>query len=206
MKRDGTLMVIAGASRTGKTTSASRIAAPASHLLVFDPKGHWATRERCRAARSCAELARAVLTAGAAPMRLAFVHHERAAFSYWAELALEYARDLERRGVAPPTLIAEETSAVTHAGKAPRGWHRLLSMGLEYGPTIVAITQRPAETDSTSFGNASLLRVFRLSRRGDRATMAEELDIDPAELRDLEPLHYVERDLRTGETRRGSLK
>ena len=103
-------------------------------------------------------------------------------------------------------IVADETAGVTHPGKAPPGWHRLLAQGMELGISIMAITQSPAESDKTAMRNASLIRSYALRLPTDRAAMARYIGCDAADLGRMSPLHYIERDMATGAISRGKLR
>ena len=121
-------------------------------------------------------------------------------FEIFAALAWVWIR--QARGA----LIIEELAAVTSPGKAPAAWGQVCRAGLRYGPRIFAITQRPAESDKTAIGNATLVHCHQLAREADERYMARELRVDPAELGKLRPLDWIERDRRTGAHRRGRVK
>lgn len=65
-------------------------------------------------------------------------------------------------------VVVEETSDVTSPGKAPEYWGILLRRGLKYGADIFAISQRPAESDKTAVGNASVVHICRMNTQRDR--------------------------------------
>ncbi len=71
---------------------------------------------------------------------------------------------------------------------------------------IFALTQRPAESDKTAIGNATLFRTGRLKRADDRKMVAKELDVHVSEVTGLKPLDFVERDDVTGKVTRGNLR
>jgi hypothetical protein len=107
--------------------------------------------------------------------------------------------------VAPGVLVIEELADVTSPGKAPPAWGEIVRKGLRYGPHIYALTQRPAESDKTVIGNASVIHCHRMARSMDRAYMARELDIAQDQLDALKPLDFIERDA-TGRISSGRVK
>lgn len=198
---DGTLIVTAGASRSGKTLLTRTETTKAKRLLVWDPKGAWAREDHCQPVTSRRALLAAIkATRYTGPARLAFISPARSDFGFWASTAFWWCR------AAAATVVAEETANVTNPAKAPDGWHLLLSQGLEFGATIHAITQRPAESDKTAIGNASIIRCFRCSRARDRAYMAAEMDCAVEKINALEQLEYWQKDHRTGELTGHKLK
>lgn len=190
-QNDGDLIVTCGASRSGKTAITREETADAQRLIVWDPKGSWAREARCqRVDNMQALLSRICKTPG--PLRIALVTPDRGAFDLWAEAAYWWGR------LAPCVVVAEEIANVTAPAKAPPGWHLLLSQGLEFGIDIHALTQRPAESDKTAIGNATLLRTFAMRRARDRQYIAAELDIDQADVAKLAELEYIGRNMRNG--------
>jgi hypothetical protein len=170
---------------------------------VWDwPKGEWGLRFGCRRVSEFEEL-RELVKPGAPAQRIAFCRTTRdpwAAFDAWCEYAWVYVRAFG----AP--VVAEELARVTSPGKAPPAWGNICSMGLGYGADIYAITQRPAESDKTSLGNASVLHAGLQTFPRDRRSIAEYLDVPLAEVAALRQLDYIERDYRTGAVTRGRLK
>lgn len=195
---DGRLVGVVGSSRQGKTAWTAREVDASRRLLVWDYKGEWFVKYRCRRVTTFDELSRCVLP-GAKPERIAFCMRRRmdkAAFETFCRLAWVWINSGEG------DLVVEETSSVTSPGKAPGAWGDILRMGLGYGANIYALAQRPAESDKTAFGNATVLHCHWLQRRADRQFIAEEMDIDIARVSALKKLEYIERDA-GGEIRTG---
>lgn len=188
---DGTLYVVTGASRTGKTTWVAERVARARRLLVWDGAEEWQLRFHCRRVSSIQELAQWVKP-GAPPLRLAFCAPcTPENFGAFCRLAWIFIR------VDLGTVVVEELADVTSPGKAPVYWGELVRKGLRYGPEIYALTQRPSESDKTAMGNASVLHVHQMAREEDCKYMARELRCDPLEVDKLKPFQYLERDRRT---------
>lgn len=200
-RREGLLYAVTGASRSGKTWWTAQQVASARRLLVWDyPKGEWALRYRCRRISTAEEL-RAACVPGAKAERLAFMRVTEtpgADFELFCRMAWVYVR---AHG-AP--VVVEETATVTSAAKAPPAWGNLCRMGLGFGADLFALTQRPAESDKTAFGNASIIHAGRAVTPRDRATVAEYLDVTAQEVAALLPLQFIERDLRNGAIKRGT--
>lgn len=172
-------------------------------LLVFDPKGKWAELDHCRAILSRAELFK--VARQGLPGRFAFISQSRADFGYWAEACYWWGRVAKFNGDRS-VVVAEELSAFTSPGKAPTGWHLLLTQGLEFSIDIWALVQRPAESDKTCIGNATKLRAFAMTRAADCEYLARELDCEAREISALKPLAYIERDMLSGRTSRGRVR
>ncbi len=163
---------------------------------MWDLLGEWSTRYRCARVSSFSELAARIDTRA----RLAFHRPGMAAgrdFETFCRLAFVWLR------LEPGALVIEETATVTHAGKAPAAWGDVVRMSLRYGVELYALTQRPAESDKTAFGNASVVHAGRFTLPRDRAAIAEYLDVPVDVVAALRPLDWIERDHVTGVTRTG---
>jgi len=194
-RREGRLYVVAGASRSGKSVWTAQQVARARRLLVWDLLGEWSMRYRCRRVGPSYD---SLLDALELQGRFAFHAVDMVeTFETFCELAWCWLR------LAPGVLVVEETASVTSPGKAPPAWGRIVRMGLRYGVDIYALTQRPAESDKTAFGNASLIHAGRATTPGDRRTLAEYLDVPVDDVGRLKPLEWIERDYVTGITRKG---
>lgn len=193
-RREGRLYAVAGASRSGKSLWTAQRVARVRRLLVWDLLGEWAQRYRCARVSSLEELV------GVLELQGRFAFHRPGMvgdFDAFCRLAWCWLR------LAPGALVVEETAAVTQPGKAPPAWGDIVRMGLRYGVDIYALTQRPAESDKTAFGNASVVHAGRFVTPRDRATIAEYLDVPVASVAALRPLDWIERDYVTGVSRKG---
>jgi len=90
------------------------------------------------------------------------------------------------------TAVIEELADVTSPGKAPDGWGQLVRRGRKRGITIYAVTQRPAESDKTIMGNASLIHCGRMQKQTDQKYMSGEMNIHFEKIQALKPLEYLE--------------
>lgn len=193
-RREGRLYVVAGASRSGKSLWTAQQVARTPRVLVWDLLGEWSSRYRCARVSSFDELVARIEQRA----RLAFHRPGMVGdFETFCRLAFCWLR------LAPGALVIEETATVTHAGKAPPAWGDLVRMSLRYGVDLYALTQRPAESDKTAFGNASVIHAGRAVTPRDRATLAEYLDVPVAAVAALRPLEWIERDYVTGVSRKG---
>jgi hypothetical protein len=206
-RTDGTLYVVSGASRSGKTSWIAQRVAAAPRLLVWDTVGEWAEKFHCKPRWSFEYLARDVIP-GAPAQRIAFqpmmgpdsptMAEQFGGFCRMAYVAMRAHRRL--------TLVVEELADVTSPGKAPPAWGVICRRGLRFGPEIYGVTQRPSESDKTIMGNASVFHCHSMARADDARYMAKEMRIDQAAIDALEPLQFIERDRRTGTVRAGDLR
>lgn len=119
------------------------------------------------------------------------------------------------------TFTVEELADVTKANHAPDAWSAITRKGRHKGLSVVAMSQRPALVDKTFFGNCTLIRCHRLTDQGDVDVMARlfgpyvmgperkgtaSLYSWQDDIRSLPDLHYVERQARPLEIRRGVVK
>jgi hypothetical protein len=196
-RSSGELVAVTGASQTGKSTWVAKRVDATRRLLVWDYKGEWYLRHRCRRLHSFDEL-------GAAARSTAFCERvaffttgmDGAAFDLFCRFAWIWITQ------APGTLIIEETASVTSPGKAPSAWGDLCRMGLGRGANIYAITQRPAESDKTALGNASLVHCHRMNTEDDIRYMSKLLRVDFARVDSLLDYQWIERN-KSGEQRFG---
>ena len=166
-----------------------RQAATAPRVIVWDVEDQWSALPGFRRVTTPQELA-AIATSEAGPVRLAFVPaaNMQQQFDTWAHAALHWGRHF-----GPCVVVAEELAGVSHAGKAPGWWHALLSRGLKRGITIYAISQRWAEADKTTIGNASRFVIFRALPM-DAEYIARRAGVPLEVVQSLQPLEYLERD------------
>lgn len=198
---DGRLIVIAGASRSGKTAYTKRATASEKRLIAWDAEDQWAQLRGWTRITSKAKLLAAITDTG--PVKLAYVPGGNLGeeFNFWAG-CVQYAG----RYVAPITCIAEELADVTTPAKAPGNWGILLRRGLKRGITIYAISQRWAEADKTAVGNASEFVIFRQSSADDVRYLAKKTRIPEAEIDALQPLQWVKFNAHNREIERGKLR
>lgn len=197
---DGRLVVVSGASRSGKTAWAVKEVASLPRVIVWDPEDQWSQLRGFRRITGKSELLAAIQKPGNA--RLAFVPGGdlRGVFDLWAGCAYYWGR--YHGGCA---VVAEELADVTTPGKAPGNWGLLIRRGLKRGISIYPISQRWAEADKTAFGNASEFVIFRNSSALDVDYLAKRTRLDAATIASLKPLEFVRYDPATGNQSREKL-
>lgn len=197
---DGRLVVVGGASRSGKSAYVRRQVQTDRRVIAWDPEDQWSQERGFRRITSRAELLTACQTPGHG--RFAFVAGGDlpAAFDFWAGVVMYWGRYL-----GGCTVIAEELADVTTSAKAPGNWGILLRRGLKRGITIYAISQRWAEADKTAIGNASEFVLFRQSSARDVQYLARMTRVPADQLEGLKPLEWVRYDAATFQLERGIL-
>lgn len=186
---DGRLVVVGGASRSGKTAYVRMRTAGAVRVIAWDPEDQWAQIRGWRRVTTRAALLEAVQ--GRGPAKIAYVAGGDLVreFGYWCECVMYSGRYVE-----PCVAIAEELADVTTPGKAASGWGILLRRGLKRGITIYAISQRWAEADKTAMGNASEFVFFRTATVDDAVYLWKKTGIPASDLDGLLPLQYIRKD------------
>lgn len=185
-REDGVLVAVAGASRSGKSESVKRDTRDHPRVLVWDVR-----REYPQVGFTSLSDHAALLdaTEGQGKGRFAFHPPGEATrdFEFFCKVALLWGQ------VWPCSVIVDELAEVTHPGKAPPAWHKLVTQGAHWGIWVYGISQCPAESDKTIWRNAHVLRCFRLVAEQDRAYLARRMAVEAGQLPTV-PLQWVERD------------
>lgn len=187
-----------GASGCGKTTWTIEEVRDSPRLLVWDSGYDFQPALRLHPVRTLQELGELVRadldgTAGV-PQRIAYVGPiSRDHFITFCRIAYVWLR--AREGGA---LVVDELADVTSSGKATPGWgdivrkHRKFRRGRVY-----ALTQRPAESDKTIIGNATVLHCGRMNFEEDEIYIARCLKVPLESVQALPDFHFLERNMRT---------
>jgi len=190
---DNNLTAVAGMSRSGKSAFVKRDMGKPARALFWDPDA-----EYVEAGISTPVYDRRAL--------LEVVTHRKAGrfsyvspvntdeFNFWSLAALHWGHC---------TAVAEETSDVTHPGKAPTYWGQLVRRGAKRGIAVYAVTQFPGESDKTIWRNARRVVCFQLEG-ADRAYMAKRLGVQ-VERFPSEKFHYLTLDRHAPEAQRVTL-
>lgn len=197
---DGRLIVVGGASRSGKTAYVRKRTAGEDRIIAYDPEDQWAQLRGWRRVTTRAELLDCARQRG--PMKIAYVAggNLAAEFDFWAGCVMYAGRYL-----GPLVCIGEELADVTTSGKAPGNWGILIRRGLKRGITIFAISQRWQEADKTAFDNASEYVFFRQANPKARAYVAERTGIPWDQIPE-KPLLFVRKDTAGNEIETGKLR
>ena len=199
--KDGTITAIVGASGSGKTAYLKQQIANSQRLIVWDIEGQY--NDNMQRITDKMALIQAIKQQTA---RISFAPKNLSEFDFWAQCAFVFAKQGANIG-KHTDIVAEELADVTNPAKAPNGWGMLVRRGRKYGANIYGITQRPAESDKTLFGNCMVLHVCALQKLSDKKMIAEELDVDLSEVKNLvrENLEYIQKDLRNNKIKKGRL-
>mgnify|MGYP001574383419 CR=1 FL=1 len=191
-KNRARIVMVCGGSGTGKSAWVKQQIAGARRCLVWDITGEYA-RHGFEPVTSAARLIEALEQSAA---RLAYIPASLKHFDFFCRAAFAWGRCV---------VVVEELADVTTPGKAPTGWGMVVRRGRHQSLTVYGITQRPAESDKTIIGNATLTHCCKLKRAPDRVYMAREMGCALALLDALKPLEWVEAD-EFGRVRRGKMR
>ena len=164
----GKLFALCGRSRSGKTQKALDLIKKHKCVLVWDVEEQYQVTHR---ARSQKQLLTYIEQCAGKKAVIGFTAN-LSDFNYFCKVAFWYVRKCGELG-KKSAVVFEETADVTSPGKAPEYYGILLRRGLKYGCDLFAITQRPAESDKTAVGNASMIHICTMNLPRDRRYMAE---------------------------------
>lgn len=192
--KQANIIVVCGGSGSGKSAWVKRQIKRARRLLVWDVNDEY---EGVRVT-SRRELLSAVRGNKTKSFNIRYVPPVVTSeeFSFWCEVAFVAGNLIA---------VAEETADVTSPSKAPPGWGKVVRRGRHQRLTVYGITQRPAESDKTIIGNATLIHCCMLKRAEDRKYMAREMGIEFGEVDSLQPLEWIEV-TDSGQKKRGKLR
>jgi hypothetical protein len=198
---DGRLIVLSGASRSGKTAYCRKQLAKKRRVWAWDPEDQWAALPGYKKITTRAALLAAVKQGG--PLKLAYVAGGKLAdeFDFFCGCAMYAGRYVE-----PLDVVAEELADVTTQAKAPGKWGILVRRGLKRGIWLWCISQRWAEADKTAMGNASDFVLFRCATGDDARYLSRKTGVPEDELTNMAPLVYVKKDNLSGKIERGRLR
>jgi hypothetical protein len=202
-KGAASIVAAIGASGSGKSLWIKRELARGRprRLLIWDPQSEYADHGTVFDNR--AALAEACIAAGTkGPLAAVYRPGNRLSdyagrFDWLCRLAYAWRNC---------TLVVEELGDVTKPGWAPDGWSLVTRKGRHAGLKLIGAAQRPAVIDKTFFGLATLIHCGRLNYKGDVTVMADVLQIPGDDITGMKALEWIERNMQTGQTRRGTLE
>jgi len=184
--RKAEIVAACGSSGSGKTSWLKQKIKTRKRVLVWDAKAEYDVKDKFITVYSQSDLLEILQANKSGALRVSYQPRmvNVKAFDWWARAAYAWGNC---------AAVAEETADVTTPSKAPDGWGQLIRKGRGYAISVFAVTQRPAESDKTVIGNATLIHCGRLSRSQDRVYMAKEINSNPDDLLmdDLEYIDYI---------------
>lgn len=178
--KSGILCACIGSSRSGKTQFVLSQVSGLDRVLIWDIKGEYRVQYR---AQTKAQLAQLLVKLAGKPGVIGYTGNIQD-FDFFCRVAQQWVLK-HYTGGHESALVFEETADVTSPVKAPAQYGIILRRFLSYGVDIYAVTQRPAESDKTAIGNASVLHVCRLNLRPDRKSAANNTGLPLADIESL---------------------
>jgi hypothetical protein len=196
--------VVVGAPGTGKS-SLIRIAMTTQQprVMLFDPMREFGDFGQIPASLNA--LRKALADAGAGSFALVYrpdtsdPQKLKERFGVFCKLAF---------AAGDVLVVVDEAADVTSPNRyeVPEGWSTLLRQGRHRSVRILAATQRPADIDKRLWTFATRIRTGRLNYGSDRAELANVLNVRPDDIAGLIERQWIERDMLTGATARGSIE
>ena len=109
------LALFVAIARSGKSVLVKRLIQNHKRVLVFDPKGEYATQLGFTPCNSRNELVD-LLKKSKGNARIAYIKHDKKEFDTFCDCAFNWNR------MSPATIICEELANVTNCGKATGNW------------------------------------------------------------------------------------
>lgn len=194
MRSNGQLAFVTGSSRQGKTESVKYLMRKTGmkRAIVWSVKEnidlYQKTKLGCKVyiVSNKADLLNTVKnTIGTGNGLVIYSTNDLNDFGFFCKAAFAWGK------LKPCNIVCEELADVTTPQKAPDAWGQICRKGLGYGINIFAVTQRPAESEKTSIGNCTYIVCHSLKRENDRKYMANELNVNADQIRDLEQYHHI---------------
>jgi len=183
---DGKLNLVIGATRSGKTYWTMDQLKKYKRVVVWDIKNDPREFKGYVRCTNKLDFVKFLFKARKSDLKITF-SGTAADFSFWCRIVYQWAND------KACAIVADELSDVTTISKAPEHWGHIIRKVLCTGSEVYAITQRPAEIDKTTVGNASIFHVHRMSRAKDRKYISDEMDIDVSQVNQLGDRDYIEK-------------
>lgn len=165
--KSGKLYALIGRSRSGKTQKALELIKQIPCVLIWDVEQQYEVTHRATSQKQLLELVQSL----AGKKCVIGYTGPLSDFNFFCKAAFWLVRRCYQLNVKSG-VVFEETADVTNPSKAPEYYGILLRRALKYGPDLFAITQRPAESDKTSVGNASVVHLCALKLPSDKDYMA----------------------------------
>jgi len=183
------IIVVAGASGSGKSSIVKDKIAKHKRLVVFDPDDEYGEIKGIKKAENCQQLLQMLKDTKGGALKVRIVAQSKAAFDFVSLAVFAWGNC---------GYVAEELGGRSTPGKAQGGWHTVVSRGRKRGISIYGVGQRVAESDKTILGNASEIYCGRLTRFADRKLISQEIDISVELIGKLRDLQFIRADMATG--------
>lgn len=173
---DGTIGVLIGLTRCGKSSTIKEALPQHQRILVLDPKNQYGAQMGAETFHDRADFLERVIDSGNEPCFLAYVPKTGDDFAFFCDVAFNWIR------VEVGCLVIEELAQFAGSGKAAASYGVLINQVLEYGATILATVQRGQEVDKTIMNSATYLQVMHHGTDSDAMYIAQKLGCDVSEI------------------------
>jgi hypothetical protein len=190
-RETGAINAVSGSSQCGKSTWVLQEIEDHQRVLVWDTSKPQYAAHGFQRITSLQELYKILRDNPKGKGRYAY-QGRMEDFDAWCWAALAWVK------LFPATLVVEESSDVTHQGKAPDGYGEIIRKLMGLGGHLFDITQSPAESTKTIWRNATRKHTHYLSEPADRESVAARLDCNADEIKALAPYEFLERDTMQG--------
>jgi len=197
--------VVAGVSASGKSTFGVRYVLNAAHLayrFIFDADLQYCKRLCCDSAGDDLDMA-VQLIQGTVVFNPHVLYPGRLtdAFAFFCQFAFEHSQRLPGRKL----LLVDEAWKYVSAQRYPQELANCVQTGRHHGLECMFLSQLPHKLNEAIRNECSELVCFRL---GDANPLkwAQEKGLNPTELSALPRLHFVARNLDSGDELRGKLE
>lgn len=132
---------------------------------------------------------------GGKPAKISYQPKAKAEFGQFCLIARAWGEDCQAIGKAGMVVVCEETADVTTPAKAPEGYGELIRRCKKRGIFLYCVTQRPAESSKTPYGNADYFVTFHLSLVSDRNSVCEYFGVTADQLDQIQRFTYLKKDI-----------
>ena len=171
-RKDGTMILIAGVSRSGKSVFLKRAIEKHKRAIAWDPKAEYQSQLGFDAYHDRHSFLESLKEAGTGNARIAYTSNSAKDYDFFCDCAFNFNR------AESAAIICEELGVVTSSGKAAGHWNRLINQSLAYAPLLIGTIQRGQEVDKTIMNNCSFMHIARHNTDDDAIYMAHKLGID----------------------------
>ncbi|MEI8706693.1 ATP-binding protein [Pseudoalteromonas sp. B62] len=175
-------VLIVGASGSGKSAFLrEKVDFKQERIIAWDPDEDYSLPR----IRTMAAFEKLVKKCGFGPIRCALtVRPTEENFEKWAALVFAICHQ-----AAPMDILADEIADVTRVGKAPPNWGELCRKVRKYGGRLLAITQRPQESDKTILNQVEFMWCGALKSAASYKYMAAEMGVTVQQLQTINNIH-----------------
>ena len=196
----GKIFCLSGSSQNGKSSYA--IVEMGRHeregvdkFIAWDVDGEYSEVLGWKVIRGIDALFAFVRNNGGKPAKISYQPKSQDEFGRFCMIVRAWGEDCQRIGKAGMVVVCEETADVTTPAKAPAGYGELIRRCKKRGIFLYCITQRPAESSKTPYGNADYFITFHLSLPSDRSSVCEYFGVTADQIDQIPRFTYLKKDI-----------